>query len=118
MSDSNAVFRKIMVDVSSWYGDVVRDLADQAIAELKDANPLDYEEWLHDWITEACDNHACCIYFGPAQMVLLASNNWEEWREVAGEYPGECAAAAMALAADVRAQVYRRDFDGWRPQDA
>ena len=118
MSDSNNRFLEIMTNVSSWYKDVVRRLADQAIAELKEANPLDYEDWLHEWITDACDSHAAVVYISPAQMILLASLNYEEWREVGGEYPGECVAAAMALAADVRFQIQRRELDGWRPHSA
>lgn len=110
---SDVDFKAAMEHASRWYAGIVNDLAERALAELRDAGPEDPWDWLNDWLYEECNDHEVVIYLLRARMVAVTSNNSSAWEDVAEEWPGDSAVAFYALTADVRDNLQRRDLDGW-----
>lgn len=110
---SDVDFKAAMEHASSWYAGIVNDLAERALAELRDAGPEDPWDWLNDWLYKECDDHGAVIYLPKAQMVALASNNYSAWEDVTEEWPGDSAVAFYALMADVLDNLQHRDLGEW-----
>lgn len=115
--DDSVSFDAAITALRAWHYSAVRDLVDDCIREMRDANPADRDGWIADWLHESIDGHNHVIYTIKAKAILLASDNEDAYEDEIGDGTADVSARAyMAFRADAMELLDARR-DEWEEEE-